>query len=89
MYERLIRVHMHADINRTPSLAIDRKRRNDAQHRFLAAQLIRQLADPCPKDSSITGQLGAYRNLAARWTDWDEVRSVCQQLAADMLEAEV
>jgi hypothetical protein len=57
--------------------------------RGVAAQLIRQLADPRPKDSSVTGQLGAYRNLAPRWTDWDEVRSVCQQLAAEMLEAEV
>ena len=57
--------------------------------RGVAAQLIRQLADPRPKDSSVTGQLGAYRNLAARWTDWDEVRSVGRQLAAEMLEAEV
>jgi hypothetical protein len=37
----------------------------------------------------VTGQLDAYRNLAARWTDWGEVRSVCRQLAAEMLEAEV
>jgi hypothetical protein len=57
--------------------------------RGVAAQLVRQLADPRPKDSSVTGQLGAYRNLAARWTDWGEVRSVCRQLAAEMLEAEV
>lgn len=57
--------------------------------RGVAAQLIRQLADPRPKDSSVTGQLRAYRNLAPRWTDWDEVRSVGRQLAAEMLEAEV
>jgi hypothetical protein len=37
----------------------------------------------------VTGQLGAYRNLAPRWTDWDEVPSVGRQLAAEMLEAEV
>jgi hypothetical protein len=55
----------------------------------IAAQLIRQLGDPRPKDSSVTRQLGAYRNLAPRWTDWNEVRSVCRQLAAEMLEAEV
>jgi hypothetical protein len=55
----------------------------------VAAQLGRQLADPRPKDSSVTGQLEAYRNLAPRWTDWGEVRSVCGQLAAGMLEAEV
>jgi hypothetical protein len=57
--------------------------------RGVAAQLARQLADPRPKDSSVTGQLNAYRNLAVRWTDWGEVRSVCRQLAAEMLEAEV
>jgi hypothetical protein len=57
--------------------------------RGIAAQLARQLADPRPKDSSVTGQLDAYRNLAVRWTDWGEVRSVCRQLAAEMLEAEV
>jgi hypothetical protein len=57
--------------------------------RGIAAQLVRQLADPRPKDASVTRQLGAYRNLAARWADWSEVRSVCGQLAAGMLEAEV
>ncbi len=57
--------------------------------RGVAAQLVRQLADPRPKDSSVTRQLAAYRNLAPRWTDWPEVRSVCGQLAAEMLEAEV
>ena len=57
--------------------------------RGVAAQLARQLADPRPKDSSVTRQLDAYRNLAPRWTDWAEVRSVGQELAARMLEAEV
>lgn len=57
--------------------------------RGIGAQLTRQLADPRPKDSSVTSQLASYRNLAARWTDWDEVRSACRQLAAEMLETEV
>jgi hypothetical protein len=57
--------------------------------RGVAAQLVRQLASPCPKDPSVTTQLDAYRNLASRWTNWDEVRSVCGQLAALMLEAEM
>jgi hypothetical protein len=57
--------------------------------RGVAAQLARQLADPRPKDSSVTRQLSAYRNLAPRWTEWGEVRSVSRQLAAEMLEAEV
>lgn len=55
----------------------------------VAAQVARQLADPRPRDSSVTGQLEFYRNLAARWTDWDEVRSECRQIAAEMLEAQV
>jgi hypothetical protein len=57
--------------------------------RGIAAQLVRQLTDPRPKDSSVTRQLDAYRNLAARWASWGEVRSACGQLAAEMLEAEV
>lgn len=57
--------------------------------RGVAAQLIRQLADPRPKDASVARELDAYRNLAVRWTDWGEVRAVCRQLAAEMLEAEV
>jgi hypothetical protein len=57
--------------------------------RGVAAQLVRQLADPRPKDASVTAQLDTYRNLAPRWTDWSEVLRVCRQLAAEMLEAEV
>jgi len=57
--------------------------------RGVAAQLVRQLADPRPKDVSVTRELDAYRNLAIRWTDWGEVRTVCRQLAGEMLEAEV
>lgn len=57
--------------------------------RGVAAQLVRQLADPRPKDASVTRELHAYRHLASRWTDWGEVRSVCGQLAGEMLEAEV
>ena len=55
--------------------------------RGIAAQLARQLADPRPKDASVTRQLDAYRNLTARWTDWVEVRSACAKLAAEMIEA--
>jgi hypothetical protein len=55
----------------------------------VAAQITRQLADPRPNDSSVTGQLKFYRNLAARWTDWDEVRSECRQLATQMIEVQV
>ena len=54
--------------------------------RGIAAQVARQLADPRPKDSSVTRQLGEYRNLTARWTDWSEVRSVCMDIAVAMLD---
>jgi hypothetical protein len=84
-----------ADRHRIPKAAAVLARIDDYyadQHgggRGIAAQLVRQLADPRPKDSSVTKQLDAYRNLASRWTDWGEVRSVCRQLATDMLEIEV
>lgn len=57
--------------------------------RGVAAQLARQLADPRPKDISLTEQLDAYRNLAARWTDWEQVREVSGEVAAEMAEGEV
>lgn len=54
--------------------------------RGVAAQLLRQLADPRPKDVSVTRELGAYRNLDARWTDWQAVRDACKAIAAFMLD---
>jgi diaminopimelate decarboxylase len=56
--------------------------------RGIAAQLIRQLSDPRPKDASVTQELDAYRNLQPRWTDWNAVRRVCADIAAGMLDAE-
>jgi hypothetical protein len=52
----------------------------------VASQVARQLADPQPADSSVTSQLGAYRNLATRWADWGEVRRVCRTVAAAMID---
>jgi hypothetical protein len=51
----------------------------------VASQLVRQLAEPAPKDRSTTRDLGQYRNLAARWQQWDEVVSVCRRLATTMV----
>jgi hypothetical protein len=59
------------------------------QHRAghgVAAQVVRQLSDPRPADVSTTRQLRSYRNLAPRWHDWGQVRAVCRELAAAMLE---
>lgn len=57
--------------------------------RGVAAQVARQLADPRPKDASVTEQLDSYRNIAARWSDWSEVRRVCGEIAVQMFEQEV
>lgn len=55
----------------------------------VGAQVARQLADPRPADVSVTRQLESYRNLDPRWADWVNVRSVCGELAAEMLDQEV
>jgi diaminopimelate decarboxylase len=54
----------------------------------VAAQVARQLTDPQPSDASVTKQLGTYRNLAPRWTDWAQVKTVCRETAARMVEEE-
>lgn len=54
----------------------------------VAAQVTRQLAEPRPKDVSVTRELHAYRNLAPRWSDWKEVRSVCLRIATEMVRGE-
>ncbi|MET3919941.1 hypothetical protein [Arthrobacter sp. UYEF20] len=52
----------------------------------VTTQVIRQLANPAPKDSRTTGQLSNYKGLAARWHDWDSTIAVCRSLAAAMVE---
>ena len=37
----------------------------------VATQLARQLADPKPADARTIGQLGRYKGLDTRWTDWE------------------
>ncbi|MGH3870031.1 MAG: nucleotidyl transferase AbiEii/AbiGii toxin family protein [Pseudonocardiaceae bacterium] len=51
----------------------------------VASQLVRQLAEPAPTDRSSTRSLRQYKNLAARWQEWDEVVSVCRSLATTMV----
>jgi hypothetical protein len=50
----------------------------------VATQLARQLAAPRPADRRTIGQLGSYKGLSARWTDWENVTSVCGALATEM-----
>jgi hypothetical protein len=57
----------YADINRRP----------DA----VATQLVRQLADPRPRDIEVTRQLSTYKSLDPRWHDWGAVKAVLARLA--------
>ena len=52
----------------------------------VATQLARQLSDPRPVDARTIGQLGRYKGLDARWTDWGNVTDVCRSLAVEMVE---
>lgn len=54
----------------------------------VTTQVIRQLANPAPKDSRTTGQLGNYKGLAARWHDWKSTVAVCRSLAVLIVEGD-
>lgn len=47
----------------------------------VSSQLVRQLADPQPRDPVVTTQLSAYKGLERRWHDWEAVRVVLRRLA--------
>jgi hypothetical protein len=61
----------YSDINRRPE--------------SVATQLVRQLADPRPRDETVTGQLASYKALDPRWHDWSTVKAVLADLAERML----
>lgn len=52
----------------------------------VATQLARQLADPRPADTRTIKQLGQYKQLDARWTDWKNVTDVCRSVAVEMAQ---
>jgi hypothetical protein len=59
---------------------------------LLCLQLLREHVDPLVAPhllTSRTGSSAASTNLAPRWHDWREVRAVCRELAAVMVEVEV
>jgi hypothetical protein len=60
----------YADINRRPEA--------------VATQLIRQLADPRPRDAEVTAQLASYKALEPRWHEWSTVTAVLADLAERM-----
>ncbi|HWM55895.1 MAG TPA: hypothetical protein VNO20_10960 [Solirubrobacterales bacterium] len=51
----------------------------------VASQLVRQLSDPQPADSSVIAQLSSYRRLRSRWSDWNAVTEVLGAVGARML----
>lgn len=51
-------------------------------------QLVRQLAEPRPQDSRVTGRLPTYKALAPRWQDWGTVVEVCRTLARRIVDEE-
>jgi hypothetical protein len=57
----------YADINHRPEAVV--------------TQLVRQLADPRPRDVEVIGQLASYRALDPRWHDWSTVKAVLADLA--------
>ena len=48
-------------------------------------ELARQLAAPRPADARTIAQLGRYKGLDARWTDWTNVTDVCRSVAVEMV----
>lgn len=51
----------------------------------VASQVVRQLAAPAPKDSSVTRHLESYRELKRKWHKWSDVVTRCQAIADAML----
>jgi len=60
----------YADLNRRPEA--------------VATQLVKQLADPRPRDVEVTTQLASYKALDRRWHDWSAVKGVLADLAEKM-----
>lgn len=57
----------YADVNRRPEAVV--------------TQLVRQLADPRPRDAEVTAQLVSYKALQERWQEWSTVKAVLADLA--------
>lgn len=58
----------YADVNRRPDETV-------------VTQLVRQLADPQPRDAEVTTQLTSYKALDPRWQKWATVRAALADLA--------
>lgn len=54
----------------------------------IATQVVRQLADPRPHDSSVIRQLSGYKHLDPKWTDWSHVKLVLAEVSDAMYDRE-
>jgi len=61
----------YADINTRPEAVL--------------TQLVKQLADPQPRDAEVTTQLSSYKALEGRWHEWSAVKAVLADLAEAMV----
>lgn len=57
----------------------------DQREEAVSTPLMRQLADPRPRDEKVTRELASYKGLAAKWHEWDAVTGVLRNLAQAML----
>ena len=57
----------------------------NTQPEAVATQLVRQLADPRPRDAEVTTQLSSYKALDPRWHGWSTVQAVLAELAQRIL----
>lgn len=48
--------------------------------------LVLRLADPAPRDTAVTAELGHYKGLTPRWQSWSAVVEACQELALALAE---
>lgn len=60
--------------------------RSDTEGSVLTA-LVQRLADPAPRDPSVTTELSAYKGLDPRWHEWASVLDACHVLADGLLRA--
>ena len=51
----------------------------------VAAELVRLLGAPAPKDASTTRVLAVYKGLDARYHDWAMIVDICRRLAAALI----
>jgi Nucleotidyl transferase AbiEii toxin, Type IV TA system len=61
----------YADVNERPEAVV--------------TQLVKQMADPRPRDARVTEELVSYKALDERWHDWSAVKEVLGELAERMV----